>query len=370
MTRTTRGVLALAAAFAFLTSTGCAIPQPKAREEAARRWNLARAQLKAKLASEQFEAGNLRAAADELNEACRLVPDHPDFVPLRARVLLAEGDIAHASALLEQTHLEGKPQAEVAYLLGIVRQQQQRWDEALLAFQRAVELDDEEVTYVVAVAQAQLQLGQPWPALQYLSARATRFSYTNAFQAALAECHEQLGDWPAAIAAWRQVAGTPAADTGLRERLAVALFRDRRHREAIPVLLAVLTDPQAQPVAPIRLMLAECYLTDGRPDAAREHVETVLQRSPDNAAALRMLARVSAAAEDYDGALRLARRALAADGNDPLTLELVTALAWRAGDSQLAASAATRLEALDAGNPVAQHILRASLPPLTKDSAP
>jgi tetratricopeptide (TPR) repeat protein len=186
---------------------GCQAPQREAREQAAQRWNVARAEVKARLAADQFEAGNVRAAADELAEACRLAPDHPEFVPLRAQVLLAEGQTFAAHDLLERTHADGKTQAEIDYWLGVVWQQQQRWEEALTAFRRASGLDPGEVGYLVAATQARLQLGRTAEALQTLTAAAERFGWTEAYQAALAECYEQLGDWPAAAATWQMSRG-------------------------------------------------------------------------------------------------------------------------------------------------------------------
>lgn len=339
---------------------GCANLEPTAKVAAAQRWNLARAQVKARLASDQFAVGDIRGAANELAEACRLAPDNPDFVPLRARVLLAEGDIPRAAELLEKTHLEGKQQAEIEYLQGVVRQQQQNWDNALCSYLRAVELDDEEVAYVVAVAQARLQLGQARAALDFLTRHASRFGWTNAYQAVLAESYEQVGDWPAAAAAWHQALDAAGAGADLRERLATALFRANRQAEAIPIFLPLLAKSAPGSSGPLRLMLAECYLAEGNIAAAREQVETVLQRAPGDASAQRLLIRVMAASGEYAAALRVARRALATSGNDTSLLESVTALAWRVGDKDLASATAARLLGADAQNPVAQRVLQQS----------
>lgn len=337
---------------------GCANPEPAAKVAATQRWNQARAQVKARLAADQFAAGNIRGAAGELAEARRLAPDSADLVPLQARILLAEGDIARAATLLEGTHLEGKAQAEIEYLLGVVRQQQQCWDKALCAYLRAVELDEEEVAYVVAVAQARLQRGEAQAALEFLTRLASRFAWTNGYQAALAECHEQLGDWSAAALAWRQALDAAGTETGVRERLAIALVRAERHSEAIPILLALLTESEPASASPLRLMLAECYFAEGKAAAAREQVQTVLQRDGDNPGAQRLFARVLALDGEYEAALRVARRALATGGDDIAVLELSAALAWRLGHKDLAGVMARRLRAVDEQNPVAQRVLR------------
>ena len=261
-------------------------------------------------------------------------------------------------------------QAEIEYLLGVVRQQQQRWEDALAAYQRAAEIDDEEITYVVAVAQTWLQLGRPQAGLRWLQTRAARFKWTNAYQAALAECHEQLEDWPAAASAWQRIAGTGDAEAGLRQRLATALYRSGRYADAIPVLASLINvaaglrtgrlvnaeDLENSSGLP-RLMLAECYLAERRPAEAQEHIQWVIQREPENVQALRLLARNLGMAGKHAQALRVTRRALGLAPNDVRTLELAAALAWRTGARESAASTAERLLKLDAQNPVAHHVL-------------
>jgi len=354
------GAIALSAT-TWAVLLGCQTTQQQAREEATQRWNLARAQVKAKLAADQFAAGNVAAAARELTEVSRLMPDNPDLVPLQARIWLAEGRLSDAERLLEQTRREQPPRAAVEYLLGVVRQQQERWSEAHKLFVRAAELDPDEIGYVVAAAQADLQLGRPWEALRRLESAAPRLRWTSAYQAALAECHEQLGEWPAAAAAWERVVGsdtTPAT----RERLAIALYRADRPADAVPVLQALLAEEPYAADTTLRLMLAQCYLATRQPAAARAQIELALRHDADNPAALRLLARSWAASGQFAPALRAAQRALNVDSVDVSTLELTAALAQRAGNQRLAASLAERLRQLDPQNALAARLLPASAP--------
>ena len=348
------GVLLPAALLAL--SAGCDGPQRQARQVATEHWNRARAQVKARLAADQFAAGNVAAAAGELNEATRLDPQNPALTPLRVRVLLAEGRINQATELLEQAKLEGPPQAELDYLLGVVRQQQQRWEEALDAFRRAAELDAEEINYVTAAAQVLLQLGRPQEALDLLTSKAATFNWRSAYQATIAECHEQLGGWAAAATAWRVVADTPDADAGTRERLAVALYRAGRYGDAIPVLLMLLNDGPPERTACLRPLLVECYLAEGRTAAARDQAQLAARAAPESPYVQRLLARALAAVGDYPAALRVAQRALTLSANDQTTLELLAALAWRVGNRELAESAARKLVERDGDNAVGRHV--------------
>ena len=341
---------------------GCATTQPTAREEATERWNLARAEVKAKLAADRLACGQVAAAAGELAEADRLVPDDPRRVPLRARIWLAEGRVAEAADLLERTTLEGSRQAEVAYLLGIARQQQERWTDAFVAYARAADLDPTEVGYVVAAVQTALQLGDGTGALTLLEQAAPRFAWTNAYQAALAECHEQSGNWGAAVAAWQRVACREAERASVQGRLAEALFRAERYQDAVPILRTLLESPDETVGTHWRLLLAECHLALGQAGRARAQGRLVLQAEPTNPRAWRLVSRSLGDEGDFVGALRAARQALdAADdaAGETCSLELVAALAWRTGDHALARHCSERLRQREPNNAVAVAVIRA-----------
>jgi tetratricopeptide (TPR) repeat protein len=347
-----------AAGLTVLLLTGCTAPQQQARLEATQRWNETRARVKARLAADQFEAGNIAAAAKELAEARRLTPEDTGVLPLQARVLLAEGQTAQAEQLLMSAKSAGLASAEVEYLLGVVRQQQQRWEDARTLFLRAAELDGTQVDYVLAAAQAYLQLDQAPAALEFLEGQVARFGWTDAYQAALAECYEQLGQPMAAAAAWERVLGASAADGVVRARLAEALYRSKRYDQAAEVLQGLLRDGVAEiPERLARLMLGECHLAAGRPAAAREQAQQVLIGCPDDAVALRLLARALGSANEHAAAFRIARRALSVNGDDPRNLELTAGLAWRTGATDEAESCARRLLALAPQHPLARHIL-------------
>ena len=357
---------ALGIALALLTLGGCQAPHQQAKQQATRLWNTVRAQVKAKLAADQLDAGNVADAAGELAEACRLNPTLTELVPLQARVHLAGGDTRKAQQVLENATLEGPARAEAEYLLGIVWQHRQRWDTALEHFTRARRQAPDEIAYFVAVVQALLQLGQTEQALDQLRSEQEKFGWTGAYQAAWAECHEHLGDWNAAATAWSKVIGTNTADRSIRERLAMALYQAGRLSEATPIFEQLLEQDGTglQPVGSepsdcLRLALADCLLEDGRSDAAQTHVAAVLRQNEGQAAAWRLLARVLVAQGRFERALQAARRALRIDPDNTQSLELAAALASRSGDQQLAATLANRLleRHHDSGNPVARAIL-------------
>ena len=89
----------------------CAVARVRNRQHASRprlRWNEARSQVKFKLASDQFAAGNIAAAADELAAAARLTPDKPDPRSAPGPVSGSpRATTARAAEMLERAKLEG-----------------------------------------------------------------------------------------------------------------------------------------------------------------------------------------------------------------------------------------------------------------------
>jgi len=354
------GAALVAAALASVGLPGCQSPQAAAREEAGARWNAVRAAVKAQLAAEQLSAGHVQAAAAELAEARRLDPQRRDLVLLEARLLLAGDRSAEAAALLASAPLDDADRPEAAYLLGIARQQQGRWQEALAAFEQAAAARPDDVAYAVAAAQVRLQLGDAAGALAYLNQRQAELGWTNAFQAALAECLEQCGDWPAAAAAWRRVAGRSDSDAGSRERLALALFRAGACDEAVPVLESLVAADTPE-IDALRVPLADCLLALGRAAAAQLQVQTLLRNHPEHVPALLLLARCRAALGDYAAAADVAARAATLAPTLVPAAELAAALAYRAGDAERVRLWTARLRELEPDNAVAAH-LRAAAP--------
>lgn len=329
-----RGFLALLRLCALaLPLAGCEAPgrQARAKQEANERWDRTRADLKARLAAAQFEAGEVDAAATELAAALELAPSDRSLRLMEVRVRLSQGALDQAEQALDRLQRQGVGGPETSYLRGVVGQQRGEWGAALTHFCAAAEAAPHEVEYVVAAAQAHLQLRQPDAAWELLGRHEERLGWKPAYQAVLAECLEQLGLWGAAAAAWRRVAGG-SEDASLSERLGIALHRAGRWDEAARVLDPLISRAQRDRPS-VRLALAECLLEGGDAVTARERLAPVLRAEPHNAHALRLLARCLAALDDFAGAHRVAEQALKAD---PGAAELAAILALRAGQTDRA----------------------------------
>lgn len=352
----TRAAVALAA---IVLVGGCAAPgtHESARQDAQKRWDGARARIKARLAADHLEAGAFNDAAAELAEASRLDPNPGAYLPLQVRLLLALGDVDEARAALERAET-AQPNPEIDYLRGIVCQQQQRWDDALACYLAAVEQRPADQSYTIAAAQAWLQLGAAEEALQLLEAQQARNGWTVGCQAAMAECREQLGEWRAAADAWQRVADAKGEDRDVTERLALARFRAGDFAAALPLARWLCRDEAAAAPAD-RMLLVDCLTELGELNEARGAAMRAMEHDGGRAPALLRLARIYAAGGDVQMALRTAQQALSAQPDDPMSLELSAALALRCGERATATALARRLRSVsrDGVNALADRIL-------------
>lgn len=337
---------------------GCMGPlrHDAAKAEAQQRWNRVRADVKARLASEQLASGQLEKAGAAIGEARQLDPHNEALQLMQARALIGRGESAQAGQLLDAFAPGGPHAAEVAYLRGVIAEQRLDWPAALDHFLSAIDHDPDDVANLTAAVQVLLQLGEARPALALLQMHEPQHGWRPAFQAAAAECHEQLGDWARAAAAWRQVVGDEA-DPAVRERLALALWRSGQWAQASELLRELIDDPEREQPAALRVALAECYTRQNRPDEARDELNAVLRESPRNVPALVALARLLAQQGAFEQALHTAAACLALEPEHAGMLELAATLAHRLGWTDQAQVFARRVQALAPDSPVPPLIL-------------
>ncbi len=355
----------------LIGSAGCQSwqpPQVRAREAAELRWKAARADVKARLAADQLEAGFAEDAADQLSAARELDPENESLKLMQARALLARDEGDAAMRLLEQVDDRSPHAGQAAYLRGVIHQQRQQWDEAYQSFADAARLAPDVPEHALALVQVLLQRASPDEALALLSDYDDRFGWTPAFHAAAAECHELRGDWNAAAASWKRAVAGESGDA-LRERLAHALRRSGQFDAAAQAYRESIESAQARDTDLQRTALAECLLEAGNCADVRAALAPMLSRAEPPGDALRLLAESLACTGEYDAARRVAEQAIYYEPRDPRALELAAALALRLGDTRRAADLAKRCLALAPDSEsaaTASEILRRSEP----DSAP
>lgn len=348
-------VKALTLTAVLVTLTGCAAQNSQMRADAEKRWSEARADVKARLAADRLNSASLDEAASSAREALQLAPERPDLCVLAARIELSRGNDADAERLLIGMGESIAANAEGQYLLGVVWQQRQRWEQAMAHFEAASALAPGELAHLVAVAQSLLQLGRAAEALERLARAETRFGWIPAFQTTLAECQELNGNWSAAAATWARVAQGDK-DCAAREREARAVEKALEWSSAAEAYSRALECAGAAR-ADLHTALARCRLELGQFDSARAALRAALDSDHTHVPALRLMAQLLLRQERYREALQVAETLLRAAPDDVAALEMSASLAERCGRRKRAVTLAAQLARIEPANEIAGRIL-------------
>jgi tetratricopeptide (TPR) repeat protein len=319
----------------------------QARQEAEQRWKLARADVKARLAAAEFDAGRLDKAARELESARELDPQNPTLQLLDAQVHLNEGRPMEAERLADS--LIGDPQVggQAHYLKGVILQQRGDWEAAARSYATAVRLMPLDAAALVAAVGACLQCDDEAGAASLIESSRAALSNESGFHAAAAELAERRGDWREATRCWRRVADLSIEPDSL-ERLASAAYRAEHWAEALSALQALVEARPAARSAALHYRLALCRQKLRDEDGAREELAAALTIEPGHPAALRLLVELLVEAGELVAARTLLDGALAEPGGaDADLLQAAAILTVQAGDSERA-------------RPLIEEMLRAS----------
>lgn len=323
---------------ALAASAGCQAPatrQQTAQANAEQRWKTARADVKFRLAEEQFQRGQVEAAEVELGAARQLDPESPALKIAHARVLLSRGQTSAAEALLREVAATGFDAGEVEYLLGTAAQQRLAWDRADRHYRSALRHRPDEIAYLSAAVQALLQKGAVEDAGRLLDECRGDMEWQPGYQAALAEQLEAAADWSAAASAWRRAVGD-RTDTDLRERKAIALFRAGQWSVAADELAQLIAADSARDSGVLARMRIECLLNLRRFELAEREAQQRVHAVSDDLQARLLLARAAAGQGQFERAWRLAEEVRRASPNDPEMVLVAAALGLRCDRPQQA----------------------------------
>lgn len=101
------------------------------------------ADLHYRMASLQADQGKLEAAMDSIDYALALQPHISDYIALKARIMALMGNATEAFALIQNALDADTQPAELYYHQGLLYQQEKRYDEAVVSFEKALESDPE-----------------------------------------------------------------------------------------------------------------------------------------------------------------------------------------------------------------------------------
>ncbi len=265
-------------------------------------------------ADQQYKVGELDKCRESIKQAIAADPKHP-YAPLfilAGRVELEGGSLENAvTDLKKAVEVDGK-NPESFYLLGVVYQRWQKFDEAADYYQHAAEKKPDDATYVVAVAEMRIALGQLDEAKQYLTDKMFYFEQSASMRIAMARIAALQGDHVGAVREYRDAALLLPEDKNLQFTYATALFDAGKYSDASKILEEIRKDPPVLPKAPkagaddaetdaqaaisnkvgLLMTLGECYVNLNRPLDARDCFQEAVRTQPTNASAFLSLGKI------------------------------------------------------------------------------
>ena len=283
--------------------------------------------------------GDLPTAATQLAKAVELSPDDASFQMILGYVRLQQGKYDEALTNLEaaqrgSAQLNARSQASLHNNLGIVYWKKSEYDKALAAYKRALELNAEDTDALYNLAfglLTQKKYAEALPHLQQLrSVNPDDASFQASVQDGLAEAYEMTGDWARALGAHRKVVELNPRDTAARYNFAVTLSKTRRIADAImQINEALRVDPKH---APSLLLLSDIYSQQRQWDKAQEVMARYVKFYPGEFTGWFNLGVVYDHGAKFDQALQAYAKAEALQPRDPAVKNNVGRIYFKRGD--------------------------------------
>lgn len=252
---------------------GCAPGHGKHVEEFKQQAQMRMASLKAAtkwdMAHQQFQAGDLRKALDNVDDSIALDGSVSKSHLLRGRILIEMDRLETALQALDRA-IEVDPQnAEAHYYAGIVYERFVRFERAMERYQRAAELDGSNPQYRLAAAEMLIQTDRIDEAEATLKAGMSVFEHNPGFRQTLGHIAMMRADAPEAVRLFGEACLLAPADQGLMEDLARAQIAAQKFADA-EYTLRRLSDMESQVNRrDLAYLRAKCLMELDRPVEAR-----------------------------------------------------------------------------------------------------
>ncbi len=295
--------------------TGCASTVDAGHKEAVnsanQRWYDLRSRLLVQTAQRQFDTGDLDQAEKTLLDALATDPKNPQVLLLSGRVMLERGQLEKAYRFLQSAIDSDDKLAEPHYYQGVVLQRWQQFDAALVAYERACNLQPDHAGFQLAKSEMLIQVGRADDALELLRSRLTYFDQNAAIRSAIAHIHLMRNEPTQAADFFRQALVIQPENVQLLENLALAEIAADQAEQGVKHLEQLLTRKDYAGRTDLQRLLARGYERLGRPAMAKSVYLKLAKDQPEEADHWLRLGEISWAMKDVKGAYFAAQRCLA-----------------------------------------------------------
>ncbi len=311
---------------AFTLVCGCGLKSvDESREISMERWSADRAKLLHELAVQDHQVGKLPAAEKKLTEAVKIDPDNRAYRAFLARVYSEQGKFDSARRVLRKLHEDDPRSADVAYLLGVVAEKQNRLAEAIEHYRLAARLDEAAITPVTAAAEVLVSLGRTEEAWEYLAARMDRGDDEAAKFEIAGRIGMRVKRYRKAAEYFQEARLLDIKNPGYSKMIAEAEYYAGRLEEALRWIEIVRKHEEYAPDFATESMRAECLLALGQPRPAAAAFRDALAADADNPRGWNGVAKAMLIVGDYPEVIRAANKSRAIEPQNADAALLLTA---------------------------------------------
>ncbi len=308
-------VAALALVF-LLTASGCN-RQYATHEEAVNaaedRWLAVRSAQKLKIAEQQFETGDLEQAETTLVEALSFDPKNAKLHLLAGRIELEKGRLERSFHRLNDAIGFDENLDEAYYFLGIVHQRWKQFDRALTNYQKAYELEADNVAYLIAVSEMYVALNQTDKAISALAGKVIYFDQNAGIRMALSQIYETQGEFELAADYMSQAALLRPDDMKIVEDLAMLQLAAKDFNAAESSLTRLINDPENAKRGELWRALGQAQVGRKHYSEARDSYLRATRIDRNDINAWIKLSEISMAQKNWSAALTAASRVISID---------------------------------------------------------
>lgn len=304
----------LLAAMVVLVLSGCANHKSgheKAVDSANTRWKSMRSNLMLQMAQQQFDTGDLDQAEKTLMDAIAIDTGNARLHVLAGRVALERGQLERAYKRLDLAISFDENLAEAHYFQGIVLQRWTRFADALASYEKAADLQQDNVGFLLAVAEMLVALDRQDEAIARLQEKVVVFDQNAGIRAALGQLYGMNGQHDKAVAMYRQAALLRPDDLQLVEELATAQMAAGNTAEGIRLLEQLCASGELSDRKDLRHQLAAAYISVDRLNDAKTLYIDLTRQDPQDAQTWIKLGELSWRQGDTSGTLLAANRVMA-----------------------------------------------------------
>lgn len=334
-------------------------------------------------AERQFLAGDLDKALRTCERAIIMNPNVVKSHVLKGRILMERGNFELAIDSFRQAATLAPDNIDAQYFQGIIAERQARYDEALMRYTKAMELDPTDAQHVIAAAEMCIQLGQMEKGETLLREKASLFNANAGIRHALGQMEMIRNRFDTACEQFNQARLLAPDDLVILEDLTRAQIAARKYGEAEFNLQMLLKAPQNADRTDLQILQVRCLaamdrLVDARtimgnvvmnakhgndlsawimygnicarledPIRLRQSVSRILQLAPDRPEGYALRSMLMRMTNQPQAALTAINTAISINPNDPeqwVIRGLIQAEAGEYSDSQRSLRSALKLD--------------------------